>query len=213
MAKALSEFKFRRLGKDFYGTKRLRWDSLILRTVSCQRYGTTGGIKQMGTHNRSDNVRGAWVVLCAHPTHTDIDSLDWPVCSTVYKFGSWNYTKLVTAWTEPSCMLHVPFTHNVSLDIPHSEQYKLWAPHHNALSIPLSTLSAAPCWSFYSAITTSCLQMCVRYVPYGDDRVRDVCATWNAAAGDSSSERSQLQCTPAVSAVSLFSVVRNYILT
>jgi hypothetical protein len=33
-------------------------------------YGTTGGIKQMGTHNKSENGRGAWVALCVHPTGT-----------------------------------------------------------------------------------------------------------------------------------------------
>jgi hypothetical protein len=35
---------------------------------------TTGGIKQMGTHNISENGRGAWVVLYAHPSHTDTDT-------------------------------------------------------------------------------------------------------------------------------------------
>jgi hypothetical protein len=29
MAKALAELKFRRLGKKFYGTKRLWWDSVM----------------------------------------------------------------------------------------------------------------------------------------------------------------------------------------
>jgi hypothetical protein len=29
MAKALAEFKFRRVGKHIYGTKRLRWDSIV----------------------------------------------------------------------------------------------------------------------------------------------------------------------------------------
>jgi hypothetical protein len=32
---------------------------------------TTGGIKQMGTHNRSDNYRGARVALRPQPPHTD----------------------------------------------------------------------------------------------------------------------------------------------
>jgi hypothetical protein len=27
----------------------------------------------MGTHNRSENGRGAWVALCVHLTHTDTD--------------------------------------------------------------------------------------------------------------------------------------------
>jgi hypothetical protein len=40
-------------------------------TVLCQRYGTTSGIKQMGTHNKSENGRVSWVALCAHPTHTE----------------------------------------------------------------------------------------------------------------------------------------------
>jgi hypothetical protein len=29
----------------------------------------------MGKHNRSEIGRGAWVALCAHPAHTDIDSV------------------------------------------------------------------------------------------------------------------------------------------
>jgi hypothetical protein len=41
------------------------------RAVLCQRYEGTGGIKQMGTHNRSENGRSAWVALFEHPTHTD----------------------------------------------------------------------------------------------------------------------------------------------
>jgi hypothetical protein len=28
----------------------------------------------MGTHYKSENVRGAWFTLCAHPTHTDTDT-------------------------------------------------------------------------------------------------------------------------------------------
>jgi hypothetical protein len=44
-----------------------------VRCLLCQRYGTNGGIKQMGTHNRSEGGRGAWVTLCVHPTHTDTD--------------------------------------------------------------------------------------------------------------------------------------------
>jgi hypothetical protein len=43
-------------------------------TVLCQRYRTSDGIKQMGTHNRSENGRGAWVVVCAHPSYTDTDT-------------------------------------------------------------------------------------------------------------------------------------------
>jgi hypothetical protein len=35
--------------------------------VLCERYRTTGGIKQMETHNRSENGCGAWVTLCAQP--------------------------------------------------------------------------------------------------------------------------------------------------
>jgi hypothetical protein len=34
---------------------------------------TTGGIKQMGTHNRSENGCGAWVALCSYPSHTNTD--------------------------------------------------------------------------------------------------------------------------------------------
>jgi hypothetical protein len=34
----------------------------------------TGGIKYVGTRNGSENGRRAWVALCAHHTHTDIDS-------------------------------------------------------------------------------------------------------------------------------------------
>jgi hypothetical protein len=33
-------------------------------------YGTTGGIKQTGTHNRPENGSDARVALCAHPIHT-----------------------------------------------------------------------------------------------------------------------------------------------
>jgi hypothetical protein len=36
-------------------------------TVLYQRCGTTGGIKQIGTHNRSENGGGAWVALYANP--------------------------------------------------------------------------------------------------------------------------------------------------
>jgi hypothetical protein len=43
--------------------------------VLCQKYGTTGGIQQMGMHNRSENCRGAKVALCAYPTATDTDAL------------------------------------------------------------------------------------------------------------------------------------------
>jgi hypothetical protein len=32
------------------------------------RYGTTGGIKQIGTHNRSEIGSDGRAVLCAHPT-------------------------------------------------------------------------------------------------------------------------------------------------
>jgi hypothetical protein len=27
----------------------------------------------MGTYNRPENGRGAWVALCTHPTHSDTD--------------------------------------------------------------------------------------------------------------------------------------------
>jgi hypothetical protein len=36
-------------------------------TVLCQRYGTTDGIKQMGTHSSSENGCGSWVALSVHP--------------------------------------------------------------------------------------------------------------------------------------------------
>jgi hypothetical protein len=74
MVKALAEFKFCHLGKHFYGTKRLWSDSVLYSTVLCQRYGTSSGIKQMGTHNRSENGCSAWFTLCAHPTSTDTDT-------------------------------------------------------------------------------------------------------------------------------------------
>jgi predicted NodU family carbamoyl transferase len=32
---------------------------------------TTGGIKQVGTHNRSESGRGALVTFYVHPAHTD----------------------------------------------------------------------------------------------------------------------------------------------
>jgi hypothetical protein len=57
MAKALAEFILRRLDEHFYGTKRLRGDCVMQDTVLCQIYGTIGGIKQMGTHISSENVR------------------------------------------------------------------------------------------------------------------------------------------------------------
>jgi hypothetical protein len=39
-------------------------------TVLRQMYGTTGGIKQVGTHDRLERGRGARVALCAHSIHT-----------------------------------------------------------------------------------------------------------------------------------------------
>jgi hypothetical protein len=48
-------------------------DDIPLCKILCQRCGTTGGIKQIGTHNRSEICRGARVALCVHPTHTDTD--------------------------------------------------------------------------------------------------------------------------------------------
>jgi hypothetical protein len=35
--------------------------------IRCQRY---GGMKQIGSHNRSENGRSARVALCSHPTYT-----------------------------------------------------------------------------------------------------------------------------------------------
>jgi hypothetical protein len=55
-------------------TRRLWWDIIMQETVLCQRYRTSDGIKQMGTHNRSENGRGAWVVVCTHPSYTDTDT-------------------------------------------------------------------------------------------------------------------------------------------
>jgi hypothetical protein len=55
--------------KHFYGTKLLWWYPVMKDTVLCQRHGTTGGIKQMETHNRSENGRGARFALSAHLTH------------------------------------------------------------------------------------------------------------------------------------------------
>jgi hypothetical protein len=45
----------------------------------CVRYSALSEVwdywrnKVDGEHNRSENGRGAWVALHAHPTHTDID--------------------------------------------------------------------------------------------------------------------------------------------
>jgi hypothetical protein len=39
-----------------------------------QRNGTTDRIKHMGMHSRSESGHSAWVALCAHPTHTDVDT-------------------------------------------------------------------------------------------------------------------------------------------
>jgi hypothetical protein len=36
---------------------------------------TTGGIKHMGTHNRSENSRDAWVALCDHLIHTHTERM------------------------------------------------------------------------------------------------------------------------------------------
>jgi hypothetical protein len=43
--------------------------------VFCQRHGTTGGIKQLGTQSTSENGRGARVALCAHYTHTNTEGV------------------------------------------------------------------------------------------------------------------------------------------
>jgi hypothetical protein len=66
----LAEFKFRLLGKVLWNeATMMRFRYIRHSTVSEVR--TTGGIKHMGMHNRSENGRGAWVDLCAHPTHAD----------------------------------------------------------------------------------------------------------------------------------------------
>jgi hypothetical protein len=41
----------------------------------CLRHGITGGIKQMGTHSKSENGSGEWVALVSYPTHADTDRL------------------------------------------------------------------------------------------------------------------------------------------
>jgi hypothetical protein len=43
------------------------------------RYVTTGGIKQMGTHNRSENGRDACVTLCGFYTHADTHMYTFPI--------------------------------------------------------------------------------------------------------------------------------------
>jgi hypothetical protein len=46
-----------------------------LRGILCFLKGMgLGRKKHIGTHKRPENGRGAWVALCAHPTHTDTDS-------------------------------------------------------------------------------------------------------------------------------------------
>jgi hypothetical protein len=45
-----------------------------VRYCICHSYGTTGGIKQMGMHNRSKNGHGAWVAFWFHPIHIDTDT-------------------------------------------------------------------------------------------------------------------------------------------
>jgi hypothetical protein len=77
MMKALVEFKFCRLGKHIF--KPSDYGEIPLH----QSCGTTGRIKQMGMHNRSENGRRARVALCVYPTHTDIalmyqNKLKWP---------------------------------------------------------------------------------------------------------------------------------------
>jgi hypothetical protein len=71
--KALAEFKFQRLGKSFYGTKKLWWDFFMYDIVLCQIYGSTGGTRRVGTHSRSESGYGAWVALCAHSIYTDTE--------------------------------------------------------------------------------------------------------------------------------------------
>jgi hypothetical protein len=94
MAKTLAEFKFLLLGKQFYGTKRLWWDSVVQDTVVCQRYETTGRMKQMGTHNTSENGRRAWVALSAHPTRTDTEI--WDVLHCIWAKETWEQKCVAT---------------------------------------------------------------------------------------------------------------------
>jgi hypothetical protein len=69
MIKALAEFTFRHLLVFLYNqlTMIFRKQDIVL----CYRYGTTGGIQQVGMHNISENGRCAWVALCAQPADTD----------------------------------------------------------------------------------------------------------------------------------------------
>jgi len=70
-------------------------------TVLCQGYGTTGGIKQTGTHNTSEKCRGAWVVLRAHRPGTDISALPLGNCMEVagqLQFIIYFYTPLPCVW-------------------------------------------------------------------------------------------------------------------
>jgi hypothetical protein len=55
--------------KHVYGAKTLRLIPLhkTLYHISCN--------KADGTHNKSENGRGAWVTLCGHPSHTDTDTV------------------------------------------------------------------------------------------------------------------------------------------
>jgi hypothetical protein len=88
---ASSEFRFCYLGK--YTMEFRDFDEIQLcKTLLFQRYGTNGGINQMGTYNRSENGRGAWVALCIHTTyHTQylVKSINYeaPHCVLLYSLG------------------------------------------------------------------------------------------------------------------------------
>jgi hypothetical protein len=71
MAKALVQFKFRFLGNHFKEPS--DYDEIPLRYCTLSEVRTNGGVKQIGTHDSSENGRSAWVALCAHPTHTDTE--------------------------------------------------------------------------------------------------------------------------------------------
>jgi hypothetical protein len=66
IAAALAEFKFCHYCDHFM--ERSNYDDIPL-------YNTLYFVReQIGTQNRLENGRGAWVALCAHPTYTDIDT-------------------------------------------------------------------------------------------------------------------------------------------
>jgi hypothetical protein len=63
MAKALAEFKFRHYVNIFLWNRATVMRLRYVRHCTLSDVGTTGGLKQIGTHNRSENGRSAWVTL------------------------------------------------------------------------------------------------------------------------------------------------------